>query len=754
MRALFLSLALLPAALLAAPADELPARIADGAAQRCSGNTTLAIQSLTSAYLAVHDDAQRSAAAAELGVAHLQARNLAEAGRYLNEAYRLAGAADKARYAIDLGNWAIARHDKAQALAYWQEARRSNAATAEVSVAAALDIARIAPRRDRLAQLHAIAGDIARLAESRNQARFRLNLGAQAAALGAVQLAHENLAAARDAAVRLQDRPLQVEALDALAQLYEDQQRPADALLLTDSAIAAATQPESRAVLISLEWRKGRLHRALHHDEQALAAYRRAVDALEAARPDIPVAYEEGRSSFRETLEPIYLGFADLLLKQADRSGGEQAQDALRRARDTVELIKQSELQDYLGDRCTVDTAHQNNGTARLPAGTEVLYPILLPDRLELLLETGGAGIRRHTVMVPGRQIQREALAFALALREGDEEFMAASRRLYDWFLRPFEAVFAEQQTDTLVVVPDGALRLVPFGALNDGQRYAIEKFAIATAPGLSITKTAARTKAAPMTALLAGLSDPGPVVDKLLQSGVFRSVGSAEQPASRGLAAVRTLRALRVPAELRNLSVSQQAEHGNDAEKLRKRLLLPGVTKEIETLSNATHGQVMVDAEFTESAFRKQVESGSYSVVHIASHGLFGGSAADSFILSYDDLITIDGLQALLRAGRLDKAPIDLVTLSACQTAEGDDRAPLGIAGAALKARARSALGTLWPVSDDAAKDIMARFYAGLASGKPKAQSLRESQAALIGSQDMNHPFFWAPFIIVGDWL
>jgi hypothetical protein len=117
-----------------------------------------------------------------------------------------------------------------------------------------------------------------------------------------------------------------------------------------------------------------------------------------------------------------------------------------------------------------------------------------------------------------------------------------------------------------------------------------------------------------------------------------------------------------------------------------------------------------------------------------------------------YDELLTLDGLQALLRDRRLSRTPIELITLSACQTAEGDDRAPLGMSGTALKARARSALGTLWPVSDEAANLLMTRFYQLLALGQhSKVGALRAAQVELIGKSNLRHPFHWAPFILIG---
>jgi CHAT domain-containing protein len=143
-----------------------------------------------------------------------------------------------------------------------------------------------------------------------------------------------------------------------------------------------------------------------------------------------------------------------------------------------------------------------------------------------------------------------------------------------------------------------------------------------------------------------------------------------------------------------------------------------------------------------------------AYPIVHIASHGVFGHDIDSTFIMTYDELLTLDGLQALLRRTREHGQPIELLTLSACQTAEGDDRAPLGMSGSALKAHARSALGTLWPVADESAKQVMDGFYRRLAAGGlTRVQALRQAQLALLQQTQRSHPFHWAPFVLIGDW-
>jgi CHAT domain-containing protein len=455
------------------------------------------------------------------------------------------------------------------------------------------------------------------------------------------------------------------------------------------------------------------------HDDQALRAYQSAVEHIENIRQDIPVEYVDGRSSFRETLEPIYLGLADLLLQEAAKPGVQGQAQLFRQARDTVELIKQTELQDYLGDRCVVESARPLRG-ASLPSRTAVFYPVILENRLELLLETR-QGIERRRVDITGASVRDKALGFARSVREARLDYL--TRALYDLLLRPLEKVFTQHEIETIVVVPDGPLRLVPMGALYDGERFAIERFAIAIAPGLTITSAIQHGKAGGRL-LLAGLSEPGPVVEKL-------------------------------PKQIVEEFVTEEATGETRSAQLKRKLALPGVKEEIETLKRRTLSDALLDSEFTVDLFRRQVTSGDYRIVHIASHAVFSHSAQTSFIMAYDDILTIDDLEKLLRAEALQLSPIEMLTLSACQTAEGDDRAPLGIAGAVLKARAGSALGSLWPVADEATKAFMIRFYELFSRDRlAKTQALQRAQVELIENPAFQHPYFWAPFILVGSWL
>lgn len=145
------------------------------------------------------------------------------------------------------------------------------------------------------------------------------------------------------------------------------------------------------------------------------------------------------------------------------------------------------------------------------------------------------------------------------------------------------------------------------------------------------------------------------------------------------------------------------------------------------------------------------------YSIVHLATHGKFGVDAESTFLLAFDDHITIDGMDQLLRSRRYagsSRQPLELLVLSACQTAAGDNRSALGIAGVAVRAGAKTALASLWFINDEATVTLITTFYQQLQNPNiTKAQALQTAQKEAIQSQFYSHPGVWSPFILIGTW-
>ncbi len=411
---------LLAASLLALPcraADPTVTALADGVSQCDQGSYSLAVETLGVVYReqsASSPDHLKAAGA--LGLAYMQMRQPALARRFLREAWDgAANGPERARYGLDLANLEARQRQTAEAQKLYDAVLRLAPDDLGIQLGVALNRIPLAPESGRMALLEQVHARLGALQPAKDRATYLLNLGLQARAVGreppARRLAYLAFVEALSAARPTGDVRLMASAQDQLAQLYEDENRLDEALRLSTQAVQSAQAPEARDLLIALEWRRGRLLAAQSNLPSAIAAYQRAVDQIEAVRQDIPVEYENGRSSFRDTLEPVYLGLSDLLLQQAGQLGTDEQAQQLRRVRDTLERIKQTELEDFLGNRCSVEGARrsprQGVAAARVAPGTAVLYPVILPGRLELLLETS-AGIERKTVPVPADQLRRD----------------------------------------------------------------------------------------------------------------------------------------------------------------------------------------------------------------------------------------------------------------------------------------------------------------------------------------------------------
>lgn len=183
----------------------------------------------------------------------------------------------------------------------------------------------------------------------------------------------------------------------------------------------------------------------------------------------------------------------------------------------------------------------------------------------------------------------------------------------------------------------------------------------------------------------------------------------------------------------------------------------LPAIEQEFQLIDQAgVANQQMLNQAFTSESLSSKVNAERFNVVHLATHGTFSSRAEETYILAADGPINVVQLDGLLRdRSQSETQAIELLILSACQTAEGDDRAALGLAGVAVKAGARSTLASLWQADDQATALVMGDFYQQITEGKlTKAEALRQSQLKLLRSESRYYPGLWAPFILVGNWL
>jgi CHAT domain-containing protein len=499
---------------------------------------------------------------------------------------------------------------------------------------------------------------------------------------------------ASEVALRLQNPRVASYAWGHIGSLYEEERRYDEALEFTDRAILSAQDAVAPEALHRWYWQRGRLLTARKQPDEAIVAYRRAVAAMESIRPELaPTSTEK---SFRDGSGRLYFELADLLLRQAALQPSSQKEKPfLTEARDVIEKFKGAELRDYFRDEC-VDAAQSRAGDVeKASKNTAVLYPILLADRTELLVSVHGQ-LTRVTVPATAATLRKEVGVFRHRLeKRTTEQYRPHAQQLYDWLIRPIVPLLEAQPIDTLVVVPDGLLRTIPFSALHDGKQFLIERYAIATVPGLSLTD-AHPFKRERARALSAGLSQE-------VQS---------------------------YPS-------------------------LPNVVEELRTVQRLYPGTLLANHDFVLSRLERELRQQDFTILHIASHGEFNRDARKSFILTFDDKLTMDKLEEFVGLLKFRETPLALLTLSACQTAAEDDRAALGLAGVAIKAGAASALATLWSINDEAASILVSDFYRELyESSATKAVALQRAQLKLMQDSIYHHPAYWSPFLLLSNWL
>lgn len=529
---------------------------------------------------------------------------------------------------------------------------------------------------------------------------YELSQASPGEAAQSVERAYLTLSEARAVAERIGDSRVASYALGYLGELYENSGRRDEAMQLTSLAMFAAQEANAPESLYRWLWQSGRLYRSDGDADAAITMFRRSLDTLQTIRKDLTGNYRGQPSSFRMVAGPLLTDLTDVLLARAAVERDAASKERyLREALNFTELFKTAELQDYFKDECIAVQQAKQVSIDRISPRTAVIYPILLEDRLELLLSLP-SGLKQITQIIPADEVteQIRLLRYRLEKRT-THRYLIPARRLYDMIIRPMEELLAADDVDTLVIIPEGPMRTIPFSALHDGENFLIGKYALATAPSLSLV-------------------DPQPIKrDNMstLISGISVSVDNFPP--------------------------------------------LPFVDAEINSIKKVlTDSLVLLNETFILERLDSELRESSFTIVHIASHGVFGSGADESFLLAFDGKLTMDKLEIFTKLSQFRDQPVELLTLSACKTAVGDDRSALGLAGVAVKAGARSALASLWSISDQATAILMTEFYKQLTDPTvTKAVALQNAQRAFIEDDRLvafRHPAYWSAFLLIGNWL
>jgi CHAT domain-containing protein len=505
--------------------------------------------------------------------------------------------------------------------------------------------------------------------------------------------AADHLANAVQSARTLGDRRAETYALGYLGQVYEQVGQRSESEKLTKQALLIAQMINAPEITYQWQWQMGRLLRSQGAITSAKQSYADAFQSLQSIRTDLAAVSPDLQFSFRERVEPVYREFVEVLLSAAT-----PAAEDLQQSRQVIESLRLAELDNFFRTACLEGKAVAIDRIAKTQTQSAVIYPIILPDRLAIILSTPGKSLQYYNVSVTQSELEttleqfRQYLERPITAPEGKR----LGKQIYDWVIRPIVAELDQQSLNTLVFVLDGALRNVPLAALYDGQQYLIEKYGIALSPGLQ-------------------LINPQPIQNRQLKA----------------IAAGLT-----------------EGRHGFTA--------LANVGLELQEIQAEVSSRVLLNQTFTSEALQQQVQALPYPIVHLATHGQFSSDASQTFVLAWDRPINVNELSALLSNREdLSEQAIELLVLSACETAQGDKRAALGFAGVAVQAGAKSTLASLWSLDDESGARFIGAFYRELAKGNvSKAAALRQAQMSLLRDRNFRHPRYWAPYVLLGNWL
>ncbi|OLT61400.1 CHAT domain-containing protein [Moorena bouillonii] len=526
----------------------------------------------------------------------------------------------------------------------------------------------------------------------------------------------------------LEDKRAESYGLGILGHYFEQTKDWLNAITFTNSALVIAQEIHAPDIAYQWQWQMGRLLKAKAEQatttsngdtdevtkliDHAIAHYTKASDTLTNLRSNLVALNPDIQFSFREQVEPVYRELVDLLLRSPQPSN-----DNIKQARDAIEALQLAEIDNFFRDACAKP---EKVNIDDVDPKAAVIYPIILKNRLSVILKLPKQDDLLYVShdSLSEDEVDQAVEKFRTFLITPDtpiSKVKKESQQIYDWLIKPFESQLESNPSGeqspikTLVFVLDGSLRNIPVAALYDGNQYLIERYAVAVTPSLELV-------------------DPKPLLRQQLRV-LLAGATNAPSFKKEGLGQIDN-----VALELKNIG-----EQVNRSQKLENQ-------------------------EFIKENLQNQLTAVPFNVVHIATHGQFSSNPEQTFILDWDERIKVKDLDNLLRVSDPSgTTPIELLLLSACQTATGDKRAALGLAGIAIRAGARSTLATLWQVNDGSTAEFMNQFYQQLNNPQlTKAEALGNAQLAFIkknikakNNHDKYHrPYHWAPFILVGNWL
>ncbi|MEM9090733.1 MAG: CHAT domain-containing protein [Cyanobacteria bacterium P01_F01_bin.53] len=572
--------------------------------------------------------------------------------------------------------------------------------------------------------------------------------------LGVAYLKQQNPTAAKEAfdkgfdLLAMQDDPIErAYLLDSLGSLFQDSEDFEQAWAQYFQALRLSQTTDDKPIQIDVLLNLGGLMESQDQPDLAIFFYKQAIAKIETIRQDLQKLSDEMQQRYALTIEDYYRRTADLLLQQGreaeavqilellklqeikaylrdgqseESTGAERfntpSEDDLLRVLN--ELPAETSLAEFMahsaaralsdpsetGENIPFDLEAVNGLQSVLndqPVKTAVLYPLILDDRLEILLITPDGVVESFSTDVSKTDISNTVGELQKKLKSKPIDSKPPAQTLYDWLIRPIDETLALHEVENIIYLPDGVLRYVPLAALHNGEQWLAAKYQSHNITATTVDDLAERNSS--------GLSVvAGAFTDNKITHEV--QIGSQSFPFSG----------------------------------------LNGAQQEVDNLQEAVpDSMALFNNEFTSEAILEAV--GDHRIVHLATHAKFvSGQPEESFVLFGDGgTVNMRDIQSWTLP------TVDLVVLSACETGssfEGEGKEILGLGYQIHQTGAASAIASLWAVDDTSTAALMTQFYRALSNGQSKAQALQTAQTAMINSDSYNNPHAWAAFILIGN--
>jgi len=514
------------------------------------------------------------------------------------------------------------------------------------------------------------------------------------------------------------DKQTQSFALGWLGHVYECSGNYQNALNFTNQAQIVAATKESRYLW---EWQAGRIYKATNKESLAIKAYESSANTLEDIEKDIAIANRDVRLDFQDSVEKIYRNLAELRIRNALKASNSKTvklQQNLNSALNTLDKLRLAELRNYLGSDCDLQLI--DKPIAQVDKNTAVFRSIMLEDGIAVILmlpESNSVRLKMNWIPIPKKAAIETVNQFRINLEKLSDRrnsYRNNAKEIYNWFITPFAKDL--KQIKTLVFIQDGVLWTIPMGTLYDGKQFLVEKYAIGSTPSLSLTSPQP-LNSENLKILAFGLTDAS-AIDK----NTFFPALSA------------------VKAEMQGIN---------------------------QVISDS---KILFNQNFTSQQLTQKLRQYKPEILHLATHARFGYDSKQTYLISgeqkkntgqtqkYNKTITLGNLYQIIQNIQSDDNEVlELLTLTGCQTAVGSQRDALGIAGVSLQAGARSSVASLWNIDDEATASIIVQFYDNLRQGMSKAEALQATQKNWLAENSQGryaHPGYWAPFVLIGNWL